>query len=81
MKKKVQLKKFLRFGGLCLATFLAGCASGGSIGPEFKVNRQGETEWGAPIEEVLRCESRKLIVCKTYGSQRYCRCSYPPRIY
>lgn len=79
MGKKIQLKKFLRIGSLFLVTFFVGCASGGSIGPEFEVNNRYETDWVVPINQVLHCKPGKLIVCETYGFQKYCRCDYPPR--
>ncbi len=77
MGKKVQLKKYLKFAPLFLV-LLYGCATtGGSLGPEVRVNNAGKVPGtNKSPGEVLRCQHPKLAICKQFGATKYCSCQH-----
>ena len=83
MGKKVQLKKYLKFAPLFLAIFIAGCASsGGGLPLEVRVNHRGNVVGTdrTPAEVLPACPPQQMIICKSFGSQKYCSCGHPSRV-
>jgi hypothetical protein len=78
---KSQLKKILKFAPLFLTIFLAGCATGGAVDPEVRVDHRGNI-WGTrtPAVRALNCQGGKMVICKQFGATKYCRCDYPGNV-
>ena len=64
---------------ILLSGLIAGCTtSGGSLGPEIRVGHSGKVlGTNKTPGQVLSCESPQMIICKTFGTSKYCSCQHP----